>query len=513
MRAYASEPGTLPDREPLVSILSRSVTLANGYNSPCPDDDLRMLARIGPQFVGRAAYVWVTKADDEAHFQQAAAWTTRVHGEVGPDVVLQAAIFEAIYPTVGEIPIPEWVFEDLGETPEARSFSYEAMRGRVHMPDQGGGTPWTGGMVPDLAQPETLRWFYYRARRYLEAGYEAIHLGQAHLVAGADPGYRHLAELVRLIRLAATRHARRGWVILDAHGHGIAIAGRLLFDFTSRPLSARCLVDHSGQIALIKRGQSLGGLHPGGWACKESPTLVEVDNWGGYSLAPDSPDWENPLRLAMAGRWGYDDICWFARLSDAGRHDFLRYAHRWARLQGEDWYFQMPLARSLGRANITNRAGEKVHRYRANSPSAACPEGFGDEDAVIAAWREPDPAVHRAPNPVPASPDANDLTVPEPVTVTGPLQPLLGGVPGDASCPWSRLHGIGPGRFARTFCLPLAGRFPFTITTGGTMSDPTNQGGLAGGNPFLLDVPSPGTLFRITFDHATREVQSVIIEH
>ncbi len=505
MTTGTSIPGALAGREALVHVLRRAVTLANGYASPVADDDLRMLKTLGARFVGRAAYVWEVKADDEAHFRQARAWADRVHREVDGDVVLQAAIFEAIDPAVEAIPIPPWVFADLGEAVENRHFSYAAMQGRVLPPAQGGGTPWAKGTVPDLSTAEARRWFYYRARRYLEAGYEALHLGQAHLVAGADTGYARLRELVGRIRAAAVRHARRGWVLLDAHSHGIAHDGRLLFDFTSRPLSARGLVDHPERIALIKRGPSLGGTHPGGWHSAESPNLVEVDNWNGYSMDPASADWQNPHRRAAAGRWGWDDISWLAHQAPATRHAFLRYAHRWTRLQGVDWYFQMPLTRSLGRAGLARADGTTLHRYRANAASPACSEGFGDEEAIAAAWAEADAGIFRDAAPVPASPDRHGLTVPEPVAVVGGLQAFLGGVPGDASCPWSRLHGDGPGTFSRTFAMPMAGRFSFTITCGGTYTDPINQGGVSGGKPYPVEVDAAGDLLRIHFDHNTRQ--------
>jgi hypothetical protein len=101
------------------------------------------------------------------------------------------------------------------------------------------------------------------------------------------------------------------------------------------------------------------------------------------------------------------------------------------------------------------------------------------------------------------------LTVPEPVTVGGGIQPLLGGVPGDAACPWSRLHARGDGRFSRIFCIPLAGEFDMAITCGGTWTDPVRRGGIAGGAPFRVVVPAAGMLVRIDFDYESREVSVV----
>lgn len=497
------------DRALLNRLLARSVTLTNAHASPCVSDDLRMLAETEALFVGRAAYVWVTKAADAAHFESARSFADKARAMLQGEAVLQAAVFEAVYPQVEEIPIPGWVFKDMGMPVENRNFRCAAMRGRVKAPPQGlDGGPWRGGMVPDLACLEAQMWFYYRARMYLECGYEALHLGQAHLVAGADRGYRALAGLVALIRQAAKRHARRGWVILDAHSHGIAINGELLFDFTSRPLSARNLTEYPESIALVRRGGALGGRHPGGWECAESPVLVEVDNCQGYALRPDPALWSDMHLRARAGRWGWDDIAWFARRKADDRRAFLRYAYRWARMQGPEWHFQMPMTRSLGLADLEQSGAAPRHYYRANRNSAVCPDGFGDEEAISEIWNEPPPdfcvAEKRLHSQTPSG-----LTVPEPVTVGGGIQPLLGGVPGDAACPWSRLHAQGDGRFSRTFCIPLAGEFDMAITCGGTWTDPVRRGGIAGGALFRVVVPASGMLVRIDFDYESREVSVV----
>jgi hypothetical protein len=498
-------PGALAERDQLTAILARAVTAANAYASPYADDDLAVLRRIGARFIGRSAYVWVTKADDAGHLDQARRWARRVHTEVGSEVVLQCAIFEAIYPTVTDIPIPAWVFADLGEAREDRAFRYDDIIGGIPVPGQGGGLPWRGGGVPDLARPEALRWCYYRARSYLEAGYEAIHLGQLHLMSGRDAGGVQVRRLVDAIRAAAVRHARRGWVILDAHSHGLAQAGRLLLDTTSRPLSARCLTGFPERIALIRRGGALGGIHPGGWVCGESPVLVEVDNWLGYSMDPDPVRWMDGPSRAGAGRWGWDDIAWFAHQPHHERAAFLRYAHRWARIQGPEWFFQMPVTRSLGRAVYHLPDGTPLRRYRANDRSTACPEGFGDVAAIVAAWAEPAPVCPPAPSPEPAVTGAG-WAVAEPITVVGAVQALLGGVPGDAACPWSRLHHVGGGMFSRVFAMPVAGPTACTLAVGGTMTDLINQDGLASGRPITFAVARAGDLVRIVLDANNRQV-------
>ena len=226
--------GALTDRKMLRDILSRAVTMAQGFASQHVDDDLRMLRKIRPGFLGRAAYVWLMEEPDAQHFQRAASWLARVHTEVDPTIVAQACIFEAIYPEADAVPIPAWVFTDLGQPVEQRCFAWRDMIGAIVPPDQGTGTIWHGGGVPDICQPGTQRWFYYRAVEYLKAGYEALHLGQVHLIAGADRGFSVFGKVCQYIRRAAERHARRGWVILDAHTHGIAVDGELIL------ISAAC---------------------------------------------------------------------------------------------------------------------------------------------------------------------------------------------------------------------------------------------------------------------------------
>ena len=82
-----------------------------------------MLKAVQPSFLGRAAYRWLHEQGDAEHFAQA-TWATRVHQEVSADIVLQACIFEAVYPPIDDIAIPDWVFHDLGQGVESRNFSW-----------------------------------------------------------------------------------------------------------------------------------------------------------------------------------------------------------------------------------------------------------------------------------------------------------------------------------------------------------------------------------------------------
>ncbi len=498
----------------LCAYLARAVTYNNALGTDCPDDDLRMLHAIGARFLGRAAYVWETLPDDEPHFQQAAAFTRRVH-DLDPDVICQAGVFEAVYPPIDAIPVPAWVFEEFGEPVAHRTFRYEDMFG----PDFAAVLHWgefgAGCQVPDLTYPETERWLYYRARRYIDAGYEAIHLGQPHLYAAKDRGYRIFARLVERIRRYARAHGRRHLVLLDAHTHGIAVGGRLLFDFHSRPISARPWRDHPTRIILHMKGESMGGVAPSGWSCHHLPYLIELDNWGGVSLDP--AQWDDLDQRAAAGRWGWDDIAWFAHQAPADRDHFLMYAQRWLRLQDPVAFFQMPARRLLGQAPVEarNAAGavETVWHYHANHPSPACPHGFGQEGAIRRAWADPDPTWlaewHARPEYSGPDETLDAQRVPQPLVVVGELQRMLGGVPGDTWCPYSRLWHRGGGVFELAALIPWAGRYAFALAAGGTMTEVYRQHGLPGGAPYAIRTVEDNQRVRLRFDYATKGLTAV----
>src|SRR5690606_21282412 len=88
--------------------------------------------------------------------------------------------FEIITEKVEDIAVPAWVFETFGLPIEQRNFQYRAMlneNGRLV-------DHWRkGSSVPDITRQETQLFFYYLARRYMEIGIEAIHFGQAQLMA------------------------------------------------------------------------------------------------------------------------------------------------------------------------------------------------------------------------------------------------------------------------------------------------------------------------------------------
>ena len=387
--------GTIP-RPVLNNYLARSITMMGLLRSPQREEDLRMLSNIGAKYVGRAAYIWGEQDEEEAHFT-AAAETVAAYRALDADTIFQACVFEVVFDrTVGRVPVPAWVFEEFALPVESRNFRYEAMlydpttcvqcepvkwqphAGNCWMRDYFG----QGASVPDMSQVEAQMWFYYRARRYIDAGYEALHLGQVHLMNNNDPGSQHWWNLLCRIRSYGAVQTRRHMVLIDAHTHGIRLDdGRLLFDFHSYPQHIKDVVDQPGHGVLeigfrhAIYGKSLGGITPSGWSCEHLPFLVEFDNWGSSGKAGQhlgTPNWV----------WGCDEICWFARQPEAYRNEYLRYAHQRVRELDPNGFLQMPGSRKL----VDPTDGKRT--YHANTRSPACPDGFSQEETIKELWAE-----------------------------------------------------------------------------------------------------------------------------
>ena len=393
-QAYGFD-GTI-SRPVLENYLARAITMLGLSDSPQRDEDLRFLRDVGAKYIGRAAYVWGMPGqviDDEAHFA-AAAQTTAAYHRLDAEAIFQACIFEVVFDTiVGHIAVPAWVFEEFSLPVEKRNFNYEAMlfdsacanaqpvpwcphAGNNWMHDYFG----KGASVPDISKREAQMWFYYRARRYIDTGYEALHVGQVHLMANNDPGAAHWFGLLARIRRYAAQRARRHLVLIDAHTHGISREGKLLLDLHSFPLRIRDVVERPEEGVLEAGftdaifGKSMGGVAPSGWSCDHLPYIVELDNWSSSGKAGQH------LVGGMPWVWGCDEICWFARQSEAYRNNWLRYAHARVRELDPHGYLQMPGYRCLA------DPVDGVAEYHANTRSPASPTGFNQEATIKALW-------------------------------------------------------------------------------------------------------------------------------
>ena len=368
--------------EVLRSYLSRSMTtmyLLTGHGDF--DDNLRMLTNCGVKFAGRAAYQWGREEGGAPailrKLEGVKEKAAKIH-RADPELILQACVFEIVSRDVNELPVPAWVFEGLGQPVETRNFRYEEMI----YPNGRGSNQWgQGSSVPDVSRSETRLWFYFLARSYIDIGCEAIHYGQAELMNGNDPMLDHWADVLSQARRYAAKHARRHFILCDAHvpHGGLVRDGKLLLDFHSFPLRIEEIPDKPKKAQLrvgysdaIYR-RSRGGIAPSGWCCEHLPYLVEFDNYG-RSRHPGE---------AGQGRfwvWGWDEITWFSQQPENARNDWLRYAWNWVREHDADGYVEMPGMRVISGATDAKRW------YEVNQPGAAPPTGFGQEQTIRAIW-------------------------------------------------------------------------------------------------------------------------------
>jgi hypothetical protein len=365
-------------RAVLENYLSRSITMEGLLNGRGDlDDNLRMLKATGAKFIGRSLCLWGGEANLLSNLERAKQQVPRVHA-ADPDMVLQACIFEIVTVQADQVPVPDWAFTALGQPVEKRSFRYADMlypNGRFK--DHWG----LGQSVPDVSRPETKLWFYFLGASFIDAGCEAIHLGQTELMNGNDRNLDHYSQVLSLIRAHAAQHARRHMVLCDSHvpSGGLVRDGQLLMDFHSFPLRIMEVPDQP-QEAILKvgfsdgiYGRSKGGTTFSGWKCEHLPYLVEIDNWG-VSRQPGQP------KAGGIWIWGYDEITWFAHQSRQYRSKWLRYAWDWVRHTDANGHLEMPGSRTM----VSPLDGR--HWYYANKPSPAVPEGLGDEEAIRAIW-------------------------------------------------------------------------------------------------------------------------------
>ncbi len=373
--------------EVLRNYLARSVTMTEvcvnsrfkidgeDYTSK---DNIRLIKNIDAKLIGRALFRWGGEQilNDPEFFSYAATVISEVH-KFDPDVVFQAAVFEAVSVNVEKVGIPASAFEAYGLPVQQRNFSYDAML----FPSGKYKNHWgKGSSVPDVTQIETKLWLHFLATKYIDTGFEGIHWGQVALMGANDPELAHWFELLAMIRKYAKEHSRRHFVLNDAHAPagGFIKDGELLFDFHSFPLRIKAKSDEPEE-GMLEDGyydaiynKSFGGKSASGWSCENLPYIVEFDNFG------ISSDPGNPVRGAFI--WGYDEISWFSLKSIDDQKAWLEYAYNWVQKTDPDGYLQMPVCR------IVTNGIDKSHKYKANIKSADCPDGTGLETKIKELW-------------------------------------------------------------------------------------------------------------------------------
>lgn len=363
-------------REVLLNYLSRALTtseLCLGFRCPgfAWDQNLRLIAELQPKFLGRAAYIWGWEDEYLNHLRDLPDKVTAIHA-IDPDIVVQGCVFEIVTADVERVPVEARVQEALGLLPEARNFDLEAM-GSVPL-------AWhTAAVVPDITRLETQLWFLQVAMLYIDGGIEAIHFGQLDAVARYDHDLAATTTFLDVVRAYAHTHARRNWVLLDAHTHGLVRDGRLLLDFHSWPLRLREVGGAAERDVILQPGfldaiygRSRGGVTPSGWYAQSLPYLVEFDNGyaGAVRGACDLPECV----------WGDDEITWFASLSPARRDAALRRLHADVTALDLHARLQLPAMRPIMQTDAAACPFYFVHDPR------DLPEGSGQEAVVRDLW-------------------------------------------------------------------------------------------------------------------------------
>lgn len=370
------------DEQVLKNYLSRSITLTFISNpSNNVKKDLQFIEDIGAKYISRAITPWRAETDYKKTTLKYKAVIDEAH-KFDADIIFETCIFETVFPNVDEVEIPDWVFSTFDLPIENRVFNYDKMlfpNGDFH-------NHWgSGGSVPDITQLETQMYFYFRACKYIDAGFEAIHWGQVLLMGKDDPNYFNYFKLFEKVRKYAQENSRRGFVLHNAHTHGIKDnENNLLFDFHSFPCRMRTLdkanthqvSDSTPQITLLEEdyldaiyNKSMGGTTPSGWKCNSLPYFVEIDNYG-----------QDINNLNIPGieywPWGMDEISWFANQPASYRSDWLQYAHNWIRKTDDAGFLCMP-----GSRPYYSIEEDKNSWYNINSPLFE-----SDKEAVVLIW-------------------------------------------------------------------------------------------------------------------------------
>lgn len=381
-------------KDVLCNYLARSIVLSylgnwhyNGETheqtaAACKD----MILKTGAKYIARAGCAWVPSLKEELSFPIYKKEIDEVH-KADPSVVFEACIFETAYCCFEEMKIPGWVFKAFDLPVEERCFCYKDMLfldGRYV-------DHWEkGGSVPDITRLETQLFFYWRGCLYIDLGFEALHYGQVLLMGEMDADNACWTKLLNMVREYAYTHARRHFVLLNAHTHGIiGTDGKLMFDFhcyPCRPVADEKSISHiptedNPQKTVLISGwgnsiynRSMGGVTHSGWECESLPYFVEIDNYG-----CQPPELLNTHVDYYP--WGYDEVSWFANQPKWYRREWVLYAKQWLIENDSAGNLEMLGIRPIRRYDKS--LPDKLTRgefYYINSAE------FSDVDIIAEAW-------------------------------------------------------------------------------------------------------------------------------
>jgi hypothetical protein len=359
----------------MVSVLQDNINERDKHDVD-PKDNLRMIQNIRPKFIGRAIRIQGNEKDLPGILKNGKPFADAIH-KIDPDIILEGGEFEVITPQVETITVPKSVLAEFNQPVVDRHFNFDAIR-------YDEGHQLEGRAVPDMNKVETQMWFYYLATTFIDVGVEAIHFGQVSLMDKNDPGHKAWINMLTKVRDYAHTHARRHFVLCDAHEphNGVVENGHLLFDFHEKPLRIVEVHGHPYQ-GLLQVGYadsmyqaSVGGITPSGWKADHLPYLVEFDNFGGMMKEPPGHPSKRPFI------WGWDEITWLGNMSQKDRDLWIVYAVDWLKKNDPNGHLEMPGSRVMDQG----KGNSGPTWFSANKRSPACPAGMNTEAIIKAIW-------------------------------------------------------------------------------------------------------------------------------
>ncbi len=365
-------------------------------NPDFTDECFRGILNVGAKYLNRFICDFSYSVTQEKAHGDIKLWIEKLHS-LDPDIVVEAGIFEYINQNVNAIPIPAWVFEAFGLSPETRNFDLEKMYS-----DFGKDYHGSSKHVPDVTKLETQMYFYYRAVKYIDLGIESLHMGIVTLIGKNDAatGYKSYSKVINMIRDYAKKNARRHYVFINGHGSAtvdfVDENGTELCDFHASPLRIRVAkgeTDHAvsednpqrcdfypGEKMLYGKNnyvendapytKHLNGRNYSGWPTDNYPYLVEFDNWSQ----------NRKLFNKAEDRFGYDEISWFANQPDWYRREFLNKAVDKIVALKDNGHIALP-----GRRTAFIYAKDAQLDYWMNDAKNA-KDGFSDEATIKAIY-------------------------------------------------------------------------------------------------------------------------------
>ena len=340
--------------------LLRSMSLefdALAMSPPVYDSLIKMAVVSNARYLSRVAGLWGSEhLINSGYFLSTAALADSINnaysfaGLTLP--IMEAAIYEDVSSQIDSILIPSIVRSTYSIPSSITHFDYTEI---LYNTDLSLGH--TEG-VPDINKPETQWYFYYLATSYINAGFEALHMGQIELESNNDPNHIAAWDLYTKIRSYATGK-NRNIVLLNADTYGLYLNNddsTLLFDFhvnPSRPfgcsqvwstltnIPSAYLSPYGGPSIISNNicspyGSMRGGITPLNWRAATIPYLVRLDN------GPCDLSALNTLLNGCWDTWGYDEISWFSLQTISYKEYWLRYAYMQVHSLDINAYFEMP---------------------------------------------------------------------------------------------------------------------------------------------------------------------------